>query len=218
MTEAVGHGGPCSAAGAADEQLAILERLRVCLDTLSSAHDLRRRDVRAAEQAIRRLDRHAMAPTANEFWATTALPRAQRLLVETRHVIDRDLLCLQAHADRPGSRLRVSHREVVSALPSTQHINDLGCWWQQRLRRAALIRSAAAVVGRPPSQAELTIANHEMALLNRAPWAHGDRLLSAFELVHGEIVRFGRRRVDQLFRQVRSDRGVGPGERLSARH
>jgi hypothetical protein len=33
------------------------------------------------------------------------------------------------------------------------------------------------------------IARVEMALLDRAPWSHGDRLLSAFELAHLDIGR-----------------------------
>lgn len=210
MTEAVGQGGPCSGAGTADEQRAIVERLRACLAAVGTAHDLQRRDIKATERAIRRLDRRAMAPAANDFWAATCLPRAQRLLVESRHVIERDLICLQAHADRPGGRLLLSYQEVVDALPSPGRINDLGRWWQQRLRRAALIRSAAAVASRPPSQTELIVANHEMALLDRAPWAHGDRLLSAFELVHSEIARFGRGRVDRLFAGIDPGPATGP--------
>ena len=184
--------GPDEADEGTDE---ILERLRLCLHAVRTTHDLGRKEMRVTERAIRQLDQHGMATTANEFWEATALPRAQLLVNESKRVIDRELTVLaRLHGDTP-------HEVAIAALPSTAGINDLGSWWQRRLRRAAMMRSILAIATNTPARAEFLIANKEMALLDQAPWSHGDRLLSAFELAHGEIAKYGRRRASELFDQ-----------------
>ena len=170
----------------------ILDRLRVCLDAVRTTNDLGRREMRVTERAIRQLDRHGMATTANEFWESTALPRAQRLVDESKRVIERELALLAKHHPDTEPEL------AVASLPSTAEINDLGAWWQRRLRRSALLRSIPTIATNTPARAEFLIANKEMMLLDRPPWSHSDRLLSAFELAHGQIARYGRRRVTEL--------------------
>ncbi len=170
----------------------ILERLCVCLNAVRTTHDLGRREMRVTERAIRQLDRHGMATTANEFWESTALPRAQHLVEESKRVIERELVLLAQH--HPDTDPKIA----VASLPSTAEINDLGAWWQRRLRRAALLRSIPTIASNTPARAEFLIANKEMMLLDRPPWSHSDRLLSAFELAHGQIARYGKRRVTEL--------------------
>ena len=188
------------------EQAKVVERLRQCLLAVYRVNDLQRRELVAAERGIRRLDRQSMAPAPNEFWESIALPRAQRLIDEARRVIDREILTLGALRDEAGA-LMVAEGDLLDALPSSTAINDLGNWWQQRLRRAAMTRSLPSILARSPGEAELVVSNQEMLLLDRAPWSHGDRLLSAFELANGEVGRFGRQRVTELI--ARSQPGAG---------
>ncbi len=149
-------------------------------------HGLDRRELMAYQRAVHALRRTGQAPSPDEFWATTAQPRARRLLDAARAVIDTEL------APLVRTRALVSAVDVATALPSTLEIDELGQWWQRRLRRAATLRALPDVAARLPGAAELTIAHHEMWLLDQPPWSHGDRLLSAFELAHAEIRRHGR--------------------------
>ncbi|MEZ5408834.1 MAG: hypothetical protein R2761_12465 [Acidimicrobiales bacterium] len=163
-----------------------LAGLREALDRVCREHGLSRRELMAYQRAVHALQRVGQAPTPDEFWAATAQPRAQRLLDAARAAIDAELEPLA----RSGAR--VSAGDVAAALPSTADIDELGQWWQRRLRRAATLRALPDVAARLPGAAELTIAHHEMGLLDQPPWSHGDRLLSAFELAHAEIRRHGR--------------------------
>lgn len=163
-----------------------LTGLRQALDQVRREHGLGRRELMAYQRAVHALRRAGQAPTPDEFWAATAQPRAQRLADAARAAIDAELEPLA----RSGAL--VSASDVATALPSTQDIDGLGQWWQRRLRRAATLRALPDVAARLPDAAELTIAHHEMWLLDQPPWSHGDRLLSAFELAHAEIRRHGR--------------------------
>lgn len=196
-----GVAGPRARAGLGAQRAEIVQRLGTCLDAVMTAYGLTKRDVRAAERGIRRLDRRSMAPPANEFWETTAYPRALRLQDEARHVIDRELsqlASLDDHLSRSEAGRSETERALVAALPTPCAINDLGSWWQRRLRRAAILRAMPAIVTGVPGQAELAVAEAEVLLLAGAPWSHGDRLLAAFELAHAEIGRYGRRRISEL--------------------
>lgn len=170
------------AGGRPDPLIGLREAMaRVCRD-----HGLGRRELMAYQRAVHALTRAGQAPGPDEFWATTAQPRARRLLDAARDAIDAELAPLA----RSGAL--VSAAEVAAALPSTDDIDELGQWWQRRLRRAATLRALPDVAARRPGAAEITIAHHEMWLLDQPPWSHGDRLLSAFELAHAEIRRHGR--------------------------
>ncbi len=166
------------------------------LATVFDAHDLNRGELLAMQRGIKRLDRCSMAPRANEFWEVTAQPRAQRLIDNAVPVIDRHAKALAEV--RATARPDDLDDRFIAALPSLDAINDLGHWWQRRLRRTAMLTSLPALAMKVAAEAELVISNHEMALLDAAPWCHGDRLLSAFELAHSEIRRHGRARVTEL--------------------
>ena len=71
------------------------------------------------------------------------------------------------------------------AVPTPAAIDHLGAWWHRRLRRCAAFRALPELVA--GAEPDLAIGRAEMALLDRPPWSHGDRLLSAFELAHAEI-------------------------------
>lgn len=170
------------AGGRPDPLISLREAMaRVCRD-----HGLGRRELMAYHRAVHALTRAGQAPGPDEFWATTAQPRARRLLDAARDAIDAELAPLA----RSGALVSVA--DVAAALPSTDEIDELGQWWQRRLRRAATLRALPDVAARRPGAAEITIAHHEMWLLDQPPWSHGDRLLSAFELAHAEIRRHGR--------------------------
>ncbi len=77
---------------------------------------------------------------------------------------------------------------VLEAVPSGHGIHDLGSWWHRRLRRAAVRRSLPALPRAwPAGRIDIVVGRAELELLDGPPWAHGDRLLSAFELAHSEI-------------------------------
>ncbi|MEL7155102.1 MAG: hypothetical protein AAFN30_00730 [Actinomycetota bacterium] len=86
---------------------------------------------------------------------------------------------------------------VLPILPRSDDLDQLGWWWQRRLRRAAMVRALPEVLAGTTADIGLTVSRTEMQLLDRAPWAHGDRLLSAFELAYAEIERLGTTRVHQ---------------------
>ncbi len=101
-------------------------------------------------------------------------------------------------AQQAGAEIETGHQAYArlrSALPQPTLLTDIGHWWQRRLRRAAIISAIPAVIVGLPGESEAAIANREMYLLDRPPWCHGDRLLSAFELAHSDIVSHGRARI-----------------------
>jgi hypothetical protein len=128
----------------------------------------------------------------------TALPRSQVLKAVATAAIDHELDGIADDLDGRWPAGSDPARLLLAALPSLDPIDELGRWWQRRLRRAATLRALPLIALRAPSQAELVIANVEMSLLDRAPWSHGDRLLSAFETAHAEVISHGRRRVGGL--------------------
>lgn len=181
-----------------------VERLRTTLRAVHAQHDLTRRELLSVQRGIRRLHRAGETSSANDFWAAAAQPRAQLLIDRAKLTIDGELDRLSRAAlppaDQPtqaGRSVTVSNAldELTSSLRADESINDLGRWWQRRLRRAATMRALPAIMTRIPAEAELVVSCTEMALLDRSPWSHGDRLLSAFELANVEIHAYGRDRI-----------------------
>lgn len=206
-------------------------RLKLDLGEVIATHGLSKSELMMTHRAVGRLARSGLAPTLDDFWAATALPRAAPLLEDARRVIDHELDRLAENADRHqdrsadsggmytqplivlGSAARRSapiavveevERRLAAALPSNGPLDDLGLWWLRRLRRAALVRALPALLGDVPAAARMAIANREMQLLLRPPWSHGDRLLSAFELAHADLRRYGRHRIAATSRRLRS--------------
>ncbi len=190
-----------------DAQLAT-NRLAIRLRQALSKHDLTRQELLAAQRDISRLTRIGAEPGPTEYWQRSALPRAAELIDESMTAVvdegstlgesvDQFLLAitgpslngwasreldealLKSATVRPISRL-------VEAVPTSQPIDALGTWWQHRLHRTAVWRSLPELLV-SFGNAEMIVGKTEMALLDGPPWCHGDRLLSAFELAHGEI-------------------------------
>ena len=185
----------------------LVRRFGRAVATAVRAHDLTRAELMAVQRGIQRLDRSGKAPTPNEFWETTAWPRAQVLLDTAIATVDVELrsieLVLLSPADQATVLPPTLGSDLVAALPPVRALT-IGPWWQRRLRRAAVVRALPSVVVHLPGEAELLVAHHEMHLADRAPWVHGDRLLSAFELAHHELHRRASAEIGRLTRRVRT--------------
>lgn len=171
-------------------------------------HDLNRQELLAAQRDVIRLRRIGALPAPNEYWRRSALPRAAIMVdasmaavVEEGHLLGEALDRFLDELDSPAlidwtedslDRRTLDHTtgpaiaRLLGAVPPTSSIHALGSWWQRRLRRAAVLRSIPRLLA-SDADPDQVIGRSEMALLDRAPWSHGDRLLSAFELAHGEI-------------------------------
>jgi hypothetical protein len=76
---------------------------------------------------------------------------------------------------------------LESCAASTDGINLLANRWSTQLRRAAWRRQAPVLMFRSTADADAIIGQAQVALVEECPWAHTDRLLSAFELGHADI-------------------------------
>ncbi len=204
-------------------------RLTSRLQHAVSLHDLTRRDVLVAHRDIRRLQRIGALPTPMEYWKRSALPKASLLIDSSMaavaeegkllgDAIDRFLdeanhSTMQPWASSRSGRSAIQGAatsaidQLLHAVPPTESIDRLGAWWQRRLRRAAILRALPRLLW-SSVDADLVIGTVEMALLDNPPWSHGDRLLSAFELAHGEIRTRTRSVADGLTSRVA---GFGSG-------
>lgn len=113
----------------------------------------------------------------NTYWRDEALPRAVALVDAVTRLLDRSPL---------GDGGSATAATDVAPPTRIRHVRG---WWHRRLRRAALVRSFPSALLATPGEVGLVVARTEMALLDRQPWSHADRLLSAFELAHEEIGR-----------------------------
>lgn len=161
-----------------------------------------------SQRDIRRLQRIGALPDPTEYWQRSALPRAA-ILIDAAMVavldegealgrgVDRFVAELtdgpMSHwalgpQGRPTIRASVGSAaaELMASIDGPAPIDALGAWWQRRLRRAAIVRALPRLRANG-ADIELAIGRVEMTLLDRPPWCHGDRLLSAFEIAHGEI-------------------------------
>lgn len=190
------------------------ERLHRQMIEVQACCGLGRRELAETQRAIRRLMREGRAPAPNDFWETTAQPRADRLVRLGIAVVDEEMARLRGGVKpKPWSRHRFFDGTQTSpepteawvdqlqgALRATNRIDDLGRWWQRRLRWAALAHAIPEVITQTPAGAELVVSSAEMGLLDQAPWAHGDRLLSAFELANRDLHHYATRRFAQVLR------------------
>ncbi|MGI9611370.1 MAG: hypothetical protein ACR2QO_00560 [Acidimicrobiales bacterium] len=147
----------------------------------------RRLDVQPSD--LLALDRSTTELCPNDYWSAVALPRARRLVAEAVDLIDRSGIDRHVVASHGGHGDRGRGDGLMSELGPPVPIRHVSAWWHRRLRRAALIRSIPSVLMATPIEAELVVARAEMALLDRQPWSHADRLLTAFELAHVQIDR-----------------------------
>ncbi|MFV0526375.1 MAG: hypothetical protein ACK5RL_17970 [Acidimicrobiales bacterium] len=221
--------GPADPVGALiDEPLDdLLVGFSVRFSRTVTRHDLTRAELAAVQRAAGQLARSGTAPGLNEFYLTAARDRADELVRSAVTLLDRDLpevrAALMARTGRPeAGALRAETRaRLLDAVPSADHIDQLGRWWHRRLRLAASVRYGTAAVrasargvgagttvtgeidsptvlgsARPGGhQPGWGMLDYELRLLDRAPWGHGDRLLAAFEHAHAELRRQTTRRI-----------------------
>ncbi|MGI9596475.1 MAG: hypothetical protein ACR2QK_09960 [Acidimicrobiales bacterium] len=214
------------------------DRLAVRLRQALSRHDLNRQELLAAQRDVTRLRKIGALPGPTEYWRRSALPRAALMVDESMtavveegqalgEALDRFMVELESPvlASWTGSSLDPAVVDamtsqaigyLLSAVPSARSIDALGSWWQRRLHRAAIV-SALPELLHSSSDADLVIGRAEMSLLDRPPWSHGDRLLSAFELAHGEIKTQSDLVADGLSSRVaaRGRRYLTPGRRVT---
>ncbi len=194
----------------ADRTAAIELRLVARLHDVQEQHDLSWRLLLSSQRKISKAG--FVVPTPLEFWATDAAPKAAALATAARLVIDSEVDNAASAVSRfsesvspllttPGleTLARTDVSVVLLALASAglddEPINSLGERWQQRLHRQATRRCLRArVTGSSPPFDQL-VATEELAMLDQAPWIHGDRLLSAFEIAHSETRAHLRSRV-----------------------
>ncbi|MEM8922581.1 MAG: hypothetical protein AAGD35_03695 [Actinomycetota bacterium] len=180
----------------------IVERLRSRLRTTVAAHGLSRRELIDVQRGVMRLQHIGLAPSGDDFWYSTALPRSRTFIERVRTVIDDELGVLIADVGYSWATTAIDGRPhgdvlegVLPILPRSADLDELGWWWQRRLRRAAIRTAIPRLLRARTGDLSLVLARAEMQLLDQPPWAHGDRLLSAFELAYAEIERFGTARV-----------------------
>lgn len=202
------------------------------------AHDLTKAELIAAQRDVARLHRIGALPAPNEYWKRSALPRAALMIDASMAAIVEEGEALGAALDRfmvevdespldrwsasGAGKATVEHvtaqaiAQLMEAVPPSDSIHALGSWWQRRLRRTA-VRGAFPGVLASGSQREAVIGKREMELLDRQPWSHGDRLLSAFELAHNEIRTQTELVMEGLTARVgrRGKRFVAPDKRVT---
>ncbi len=92
--------------------------------------------------------------------------------------------------DTLAAAIAVAHAgvdEFITAASVGNKINEVGAWWQGKLRRKAILATAGKLLITPLGRYEIEVAAAEMRLLAEPPWSHDDRLLSAFELAHSDL-------------------------------
>ncbi len=75
----------------------------------------------------------------------------------------------------------------IAGATVSHRINEVGAWWQSKLRRRAILATVGRLLFTPLGRYELAVTAAEMTLLSEPPWSHDDRMLSAFELAHGDL-------------------------------
>ncbi len=182
-------------------------RLRSRLRVIADAHDLQRSDLTRTRRDLRKLRHDGCEPSPSEFWQTTAEPMAAMLVNTSVAAIDDELINVDDAIHRFSESVRIINRSrsthitaaqvrqileteltaLEECAASTDGINALANRWSTQLRRAAWRRQAHILMFRSTAEADAIIGQAQVALVEECPWAHTDRLLSAFELGHADI-------------------------------
>jgi len=155
--------------------------------------------------------------TPNVFWASTAVPLASTFEQRMRRVIDAEVALVRplvgsvyasslvTGGSDPGPQFREETAEELitdlvagSLVPTRRHIDGVGRWWLQRLRRAAIRSTWDRLATAPVSQLDQMVADAELELAGSAPWAYSDRVLSAFEHAHTNLVHYATAQIKNL--------------------
>ncbi len=182
-------------------------RLRSRLRVIADAHDLRGSDLKRTQKELRKMRQDGTEPSPTEFWQTTAEPMAAMMVNTSTVAIDDELLNIDDAIDRFTESVRIINRSgtthitaaqirqiieaellaLDSCSAATDEINLLAHKWSAQLRRAAWRRQAPVLLFKSTAEADTIIGQAQVALVDESPWAHTDRLLSAFELGHADI-------------------------------
>lgn len=169
-------------------------------------HDLTRTHLAGIEATARRQDKAGLTVTAGDFWLRTAEPQAGVMLAACSSVQDEsrtsigDLIRRHVRQVDPDA-MGVDHplvaawteqvlteiRRMAPAMVPRTTVNELGDWWQQRLRRRAALRAVPRSLLAPATHLPLLVDAQEIYLSQLSPWSHGDRMLAAFELAHNQL-------------------------------
>lgn len=184
-------------------------RLSEGLVEIHTTHGLTYGELLQTHRELRRLATENRAPSSNTFWNTTAYPRSQMLVTAARPLIRTAddafadaterlgtsvELAMDQHAGlsaiAPGLLRRmidVGGTVVLTAMPDRADLDLVGERWHRRLRRAAWRTVVPSRLAMSTAALEDRVDRIELELLDQLPWAHGDRLLSAFELAHVDV-------------------------------
>ena len=187
-------------------------------------HELDWRSLLSSQRDIAEQVAIGSRPDIETFWDSHAQPRSKELSARCLNIIDAHLLllwdavavfsegvrpALALNGEPPSAEAMLSLRSDVerliqpistAALDRTT-IDGLGERWQQRLRRQA-IRRYVRGGGARNAAFSAAIDAMELKMMQQAPWAHADQLLSAFELAHTEIRRALVDRIDRLLNDL----------------
>lgn len=182
-------------------------RLSGRLRVIAEAHDLRASDLKRTHRELRRMCTEGTEPTPTEYWEMTAEPMAATLLNTSIAAIDDELAQVETAIEKFFESVRIINRSGLAHISaagvrhtldaelavlrecavSTDRINGLANRWSAQLRRAAWRRQAPLLLFRSTAEADAIVGQAQVALVEASPWAHTDRLLSAFELCHADI-------------------------------
>lgn len=208
----------------ADRSAAIRERLMAELAQAQNHHELDWRSLLSSHREIVEQVVAGSEPTIETFWAAHAQPRSEELTSRCLHVVDAHLLllwdavevfvegvrpALALNGEPPSEDAMESLRAdverliqpVSSAAPDRSTLDGLGERWQERMRRQA-IRRYVRSGGATDASLSAAVDALELEMINQAPWAHADQLLSAFELAHTEIRRAIASRLDRMLNDL----------------
>ncbi len=115
------------------------------------------------------------------------------------------LVCDQNRSSRTISNPTATLATLPAPRLSRVPLDQVGACWQRRLRVTSIARIVVPLLIAPASQTHDRVLQSELQLLTRAPWQHGDRLLSAYETAHGEIREYLREAVDLAVQPAAAD-------------
>ncbi len=171
------------------------------LESLHSAHGLKSSELWESQRKISRMAADREVPSPSEFWAETAEPWAAIFTSTCILAINEELVPLDDAVSRFAESIAIANSNganisnqmirtvlkkhltepVLAGVPGCAELDALGVVWHSRLRRAAWRKTFPAALFRSAAASDMKIATAQVELAATAPWAHGDRLLSAFE-------------------------------------
>lgn len=203
--DAFGTGDRTESSGLFERTSLIEHRLKARLDNIRRAHDLDWRTLLDSHREIAALHRMGVAPSPSEFWTSSASPATSELVDKACAAVDDEIVAFRrlvhqfsraadaasrmaGYDPTPFDRAFTTSVELLAGCALDRGpLDRLGARWQARLHRSAHLASLPQTLLIPVKRADQVVARIEMGLLDQAPWAQDDRLLTAFELAHADI-------------------------------